>query len=69
MTMISVTLTALSSWKHNLAQFCDFSAASLALVETSNLPYVAAWLHALTQTPACGLGVCLTACAAPLVLE
>ena len=53
---------------YQLAQFRDFPGALLALAETADVPYVAAWLRALAQAPTCRLEVCLTAYADPLVL-
>lgn len=51
-----------------LEQFRDFPGALLALAETADAPYVAAWLRALAQAPECRLEVCLTAYVDPLVL-
>ena len=52
---------------YQMEQFRDFPSALLALAETAELPYVAAWLRALAQAEACRLEVCLTAYASPQV--
>jgi len=49
-------------------QFRDFPHALQALAETADAPYIADWLRALAQAPACRLEVCLTKYADPLVL-
>ena len=52
---------------YQLEQFRDFPGALLALAESEELPYVAAWLRALAQAESCQLEVCLTEYAAPQV--
>lgn len=52
---------------YQMEQFRDFPGALLALAESADLPYVAAWLRVLAQAQACRLEVCLTAYSKPQV--